>query len=68
MKQRDYLWCLLQLLLDEEERLDRLCSGCRQKAESLCCPVCGADGGSLAREENAGFDMERFLSLKGGGA
>ena len=41
MTRRDYLWCALNLLLDEEERLDRLCPGCRAEAESGRCPVCG---------------------------
>lgn len=60
---RDYLLCALHLLLDEEERLDRLCPSCREAAES-CCPVCGtplADTGG-----NAAFDEARFEALKRG--
>ena len=29
MKRRDYLWCALNLLLDHEEELGRLCPSCR---------------------------------------
>ena len=62
---RDYLLCALHLLLDEEERLGRLCPSCREAAQR-CCPVCGipledADGGG-----NASFDRERYEALKRG--
>ena len=32
MKDRDYLWCLVQMILDREEQLDRLCPECRVRA------------------------------------
>lgn len=60
MTGRDYLLCALHLLLDEEERLARLCPACREAAEH-CCPVCGADTGG-----SAAFDQERFEALKRG--
>ena len=70
MKDRDYLWCLANGLLDREEALDRLCPDCRAKAEQARCPVCGrpedveqpGEGGS-----NPAFDPERFRRLKEGG-
>ena len=63
MTDRDYLWCALNLALDVEEELDRLCPTCRQRAEEEVCPVCGE-----SREDwghNGGFDHERFRRLKG---
>ena len=49
MKRRDYLWCALNLLLDHEEELGRLCPSCRAQAEEGRCPVCGgaAAAGSI---------------------
>ena len=41
MLDRDYLWCLANLLLDGEEELERLCPQCRARAEEDRCPVCG---------------------------
>ena len=35
MLDRDYLWCLAQELLDQEEELDRLCPACRERAEEV---------------------------------
>ena len=64
MHPRDYLWCALNLLLDEEEQLDALCPRCRAEAERLRCPVCGREAGET--EENPAFDMTRFLRLRGG--
>ena len=64
MKDRDYLWCALNLALDREEELARLCPSCRERAEREPCPVCGAP-----RENwgvNAGFDLARFERMKGG--
>ena len=58
MTHRDYLWCAVNMALDGEEELARLCPACRAEAEEDRCPVCG---------ENRGFDMERFLSLGGDG-
>lgn len=68
MKARDYLWCALNLMLDEEETLDALCPTCRREAEEGRCPSCGApvgrkDGGG----DNPAFDWERFEELRQGG-
>ncbi|MGM9579290.1 MAG: hypothetical protein ACI3VS_07895 [Evtepia sp.] len=71
MLPRDYLWCALHLLLDQEEAASLLCPTCRAEAEEPRCPVCGRPTGEITREENPGFDMERFLALRrgeGGGA
>ena len=38
MLDRDYVWCLAQQLLDDEEELDRLCPACRARAEEARCP------------------------------
>ncbi len=65
MKDRDYLWCALNLALDGEEELSRLCPACRAEAEEDRCPVCGAPAGDWGT--NGGFDWERFQALKGGG-
>ena len=55
----------LNLALDQEEELARLCPECRQKAVEEPCPVCGAPRGSWS--VNAGFDWARYQELKGGG-
>ena len=63
MTDRDYLWCALNLALDREEELERLCPSCREAAQSEACPVCGAD-----REDwgcSTGFDMSRFERMRG---
>ncbi len=63
MLDRDYLWCAVNLVLDGEEELARLCPACRAEAGENRCPVCGAavdDQGV-----NGGFDMERFERLRG---
>ena len=67
MKDRDYLWCLVNQLLDREEELDRLCPECRARAEERRCPVCGrtrADWGEGG--VNAAFDPARFERMRGG--
>lgn len=66
MHQRDYLWCALNLLLDEEEAAALLCPSCRAEAERRRCPVCGKETGEVLMEENPGFDMARFLRLREG--
>ena len=66
MKHRDYLWCALNLALDREEELARLCPDCRRRAEGEPCPVCGAERESWGYSE--GFDLSRFRELEGGGA
>ena len=52
MKERDYLWCLLNQLLDDQEELDQLCPTCRALIQ--------------ASGVNPSFDMERFRRLKEG--
>lgn len=66
MTGRDYLWCALNLLLDQEEELDALCPACRGEAEERRCPGCGRSVGEMVREENTSFDWERFERLKRG--
>lgn len=66
MTGRDYLWCALHLLLDEEETLDRLCPTCRAQAGKDRCPVCGGETGVVTEETNGAFDWERFQALREG--
>lgn len=63
MTHRDYLWCALNLVLDGEEELSRLCPSCRAEAREGRCPVCGARVEECG--ENHGFDMERFRAMGG---
>lgn len=60
MLDRDFLWCGLQMLIDEEEALGRLCPTCRTQAEEKRCVSCGAkqDGVSCGYNEN--FDLDLF--------
>ena len=60
MTDGDYLYCVLQMMLDDEAERDRLCPNCRAEAEIPRCPVCGAE----QAEENAAFDAARFEELK----
>lgn len=64
MTDRDYLWCALNLVLDDEEELGRLCPACRAEAERERCPVCGGLTDSCG--SNGGFDMARYEALKEG--
>ncbi len=66
MTDRDYLWCALNLALDGEEELDRLCPACRAEAEREKCPVCGTPLDRCG--QNAGFDLARYEALREGGA
>lgn len=66
MTDREYLWCLLHMTLDEEEELERLCPSCRAEALEERCPVCGMPKGDGEGMENAAFDEDRYLRLKGG--
>lgn len=68
MTHRDYLWCGLNLMLDDEEVLDSLCLGCRHTAETPHCPSCGCETSPKVMGENTNFDMERFERLRQGGA
>jgi hypothetical protein len=63
MHPRDYLYCLLHLILDEEEELSHLCPSCRQRAQEKRCTCCGA---SLeeGQAENPAFDQKRFDELR----
>ena len=65
MKERDFLWCLVNQLLDEEEELERMCPACRTQAQENRCPVCGGLVWETEGEVNPAFDMERFLAMKG---
>lgn len=60
MLDRDFLWCGLQILLDEEEELGRLCPSCQGKAQENRCLSCGVlrDGISCGFNEN--FDLDLF--------
>lgn len=60
MTDGDFLYCVAQMTLDEQEKLGRLCPSCRAEAQKRRCPVCGAE----QFEENAGFDENRFEELK----
>ena len=68
MTDREYLWCALNLLLDGEELLDRLCPACRAEAGEGRCPACGASVSAGEAGENAAFDRARFEALARGEA
>ena len=53
MREEDYLWCAVNLLLDEEEVARQLCPQCRETGE-------------MVQEENPTFDWARFQALKEG--
>ena len=60
MTDGDYIYCVLHMTLDEEERLEQLCPECRAQAEKSTCLCCGAP---LA-EVNSSFDEDRFEELR----
>lgn len=62
----DYLWCAVNLLLDDEETLDQLCPSCRAQAMEERCPVCGTPTGGDVTGENPAFDRARFEALRRG--
>ena len=64
MTDRDYLWCALNLLLDQQEELARLCPDCRNRALEEPCPACG--GRREDWGDNPGFDLGRFERMKRG--
>lgn len=66
MKDRDLLWCALNLMLDDEEELAALCPACRQRAMEERCTACGAPLALTEGTVNGSFDEERFLRLKRG--
>ena len=41
MTDRDFLWCALNLMLDDEEALDALCPSCRAEAQEARAPCAG---------------------------
>ena len=66
MRDRDYVWCLSHLALDQEEELERLCPACRARAEEARCPVCGAPSSQGEGAGNPAFDQERYERLRKG--
>ena len=66
MKARDFLWCALNLMLDDEEELAGLCPTCRERAMEERCAVCGAPMILTHGEVNDSFDESRFQQLKRG--
>ena len=64
MTQREYLYCILQQWLDEEEKLESLCPACRAQAQEKRCTRCGALLTETDGMENTAFDMERYRRLK----
>lgn len=66
MLPRDYLWCALQLMLDDEERAATLCPACREERERGLCPSCGGEVSSWQGAENECFDEARYLRMKEG--
>lgn len=66
MTDGDYLWCAVNLLLDDEETLAQLCPACRERALEARCPVCGAPTEGDQVGENPAFDQERFEQLRRG--
>jgi len=66
MTDGDYLWCAVNLLLDEEEEAALLCPDCRAEAQRDRCPVCGREKSRMIREENPAFDWARFRAMRDG--
>ena len=66
MQDSDYLWCLVNTLLDREEELDRLCPACRAEAMEGRCPVCGGLVTQGGGGHNQAFDEARFQALSRG--
>ena len=66
MRESDYLWCLVNTLLDREEELDRLCPACREAAEEKRCPTCGQPVADSEGWTNPAFDEGRFQAMKRG--
>ena len=64
MTDRDFLWCALNLMLDDEEALDALCPSCRAEAREARCPVCGTLTGGNWAGVNQGFDEVRFQRMR----
>ncbi len=62
----DYLYCAMELMLDREEELERLCPACRARATEKRCVACGRETGGETGE-NPTFDRARFEEMKTGG-
>ena len=62
MTDGDFLYCILQMELDEQEVLDRLCPQCREESEQERCILCGQP----MEQVNPGFDAERYEELRHG--
>lgn len=66
MKDRDFLWCALNLMLDDEQELAGLCPTCRERAMEERCAGCGVPLSLTEGNVNGGFDEDRFQRLKRG--
>lgn len=66
MTDREFLYCTLQLWLDEEEKLEGLCPACRARAAQARCTSCGALLQDGEGTENTAFDLERYQALQEG--
>lgn len=66
MKDRDFLWCALNLMLDDQEELERLCPECRARALEERCPVCGVPLALTEGSINGSFDQGAFERRKRG--
>ena len=66
MKDRDFLWCALNLMLDDEEELNALCPTCRNRAMEQRCTVCSSPLFMAGGEVNPAFDNARFERIKRG--
>lgn len=68
MKDRDFLWCAANLMLDDEQELDGLCPSCRSRALEQRCFACGVPLEHTDMAVNGGFDETRFEKMKRGEA
>lgn len=66
MKDRDFLWCAVNLMLDDEQELDGLCPSCRSRALEQRCSACGVPMELTNTVVNSGFDEKRFEQMKRG--
>ena len=65
MKERDYLWCLLNIQLDREEELEQMCPECRSRIQENRCTCCGQPVEQWRkRAVNPSFDEARFARMK----
>lgn len=62
MLDRDFLWCGLQMLLDEEEEFARLCPSCQVHGMEHRCVACGSLMGEASGCINENFDLDLFYS------